>query len=177
MAKKYYGAQTEKAMKNFPFDFRKTYKEFIFTIVEIKKAAARAHTAAGELDRKRAAAIVRACDEVLKGKHDGQFVLPSFQGGMGTSNHMNVNEVVAARATEILKGKVLVHPNDHVNMSHSTNDVMPSSLKITAIRLVDKLDDSLDILIVAFEKKAKQFAKIQKLGRTHMQDAVPMTLG
>ncbi|OGG79416.1 hypothetical protein A3A39_00460 [Candidatus Kaiserbacteria bacterium RIFCSPLOWO2_01_FULL_54_13] len=178
--KKYYGAQTEKAVKNFPFDFRRTYKEFIYTIVEIKKAAARSHAAAGELDRKRAAAIVRACDEVLNGKHDNQFVLPSFQGGMGTSNHMNVNEVVANRATETLakQNKILtVHANDHVNMSHSTNDVMPSALKIAAIRLVDKLDGSLDVLIAAFEKKAKQFAKIQKLGRTHMQDAVPMTLG
>ncbi|MBI2612309.1 aspartate ammonia-lyase [Candidatus Kaiserbacteria bacterium] len=177
MKKHYYGAQTEKARKNFPFDFRKTYKEFIFTIVEIKKAAARAHAAAGELDRKRAAAIVRACDEVLRGKFDEQFVLPSFQGGMGTSNHMNVNEVVAARATEILKNKLTVHPNDHLNMSHSTNDVMPSALKITTIRLVDTLDDSLDVLIGAFEKKAKQFSKILKLGRTHMQDAVPVTLG
>ncbi len=177
MVKKYYGVQTEKAMQNFPFDFRKTYREFIYTIVEIKSAAARAHAAAGELDSRRAAAIVRACEEVLKGKLDDQFVLPSFQGGMGTSNHMNVNEVVAHCATEILKGKVVVHPNDHVNMSHSTNDVMPSALKITAIRFVDTLDDSLDILIAGFGKKAKQFAKIQKLGRTHMQDAVPMTLG
>jgi len=179
--KKYYGAQTEKARKNFPFDFRKTYKEFIYTIVEIKKAAARAHAAAGELDRKRAAAIVRACDEILKGKFDDQFVLPSFQGGMGTSNHMNANEVIAFRASELLGRDEItshrIHPNDHVNMSHSTNDVMPSALKISAIRLTDKLDSSLDVLVAAFEKKARQFAKVQKLGRTHMQDAVPITLG
>lgn len=175
--KKYYGAQTEKAMKNFPFDFRRTYKELIYTVVEIKKASARAHVAAGELDRTRGMAIARACDEILAGKHDEQFVLPSFQGGMGTSNHMNVNEVVANRATEFLRGKTNVHPNDHVNMSHSTNDTMPSALKVASIRLVENLEDSLDILIVAFEKKAKQFARIVKLGRTHMQDAVPMTLG
>lgn len=177
MAKKYYGAQTEKAIRNFPFDFRRTHREVIYAIVEIKKAAALAHYAAGELDRRRAAAIVRASDEILKGRHDSQFVLPSFQGGMGTSNHMNVNEVVAARATEILKNKLTVHPNDHVNMSHSTNDVMPSALKIAALRLTDKLDGSIGIVIDALLKKAKQFAGIKKLGRTHMQDAVPMTLG
>lgn len=177
MVKKYYGAQTEKAIRNFPFDFRKTYKEFIYTVVEIKKATARAHYLAKELDKKRADAIVRACEEVLKGKFDDQFILPSFQGGMGTSNHMNVNEVIANRATELLRGKTMIHPNDHVNMSHSTNDVMPSALKITALRLVDKLDESVSELVAAFEKKAKQFAKIQKLGRTHMQDAVPTTLG
>ena len=102
MAKKYYGVQTEKAIKNFPFDFRHTYKELIYAVVEIKKAAARAHAAARELDKKRASAIVRACDEILAGKHDAQFILPSFQGGMGTSNHMNVNEVIANRATESL---------------------------------------------------------------------------
>ncbi|OGG74161.1 hypothetical protein A3A40_00310 [Candidatus Kaiserbacteria bacterium RIFCSPLOWO2_01_FULL_54_20] len=180
MAKKYYGVQTEKAIKNFPFDFRHTYKELIYAVVEIKKAAARAHAAARELDKKRASAIVRACDEILAGKHDAQFILPSFQGGMGTSNHMNVNEAVAARATELLENSEMsshCHPNDHVNMSHSTNDVMPSALKISAIRIADELLASTDILIAALEKKAKQFSKILKLGRTHMQDAVPITLG
>ena len=184
MKKQYYSSQTEKALQNFPFDFRKTYKELIYTIVEIKKAAARAHFAAKELDKARADAISRTCDEILEGKFDDQFILPSFQGGMGTSNHMNVNEVIASRATEIIKESNhdemtshRVHPNDHVNMSHSTNDVMPSALKIASIRLVDKLDDSLKVLIAAFEKKAKEFSKVLKLGRTHMQDAVPITLG
>ena len=212
MSKRYYGVQTEKAIKNFPFDFRKTHREVIRAIVEIKRAAARAHYLAKELDKQRADAIVRACDEVLRGKHDDQFPLSSFQGGMGTSNHMNVNEVLAASATEILlSGKkgikvrpsdeqgstertsakvrpsdeqgstertsANVHPNDHVNMSHSTNDVMPSALKIASLRLVDEADASLEILISALDKKAKQFANIQKLGRTHIQDAVPMTLG
>ena len=180
MTKRYYGVQTEKAIKNFPFDFRHTYKELIYAVVEIKKAAARAHAAARELDKKRASAIVRACDEILAGKHDAQFILPSFQGGMGTSNHMNVNEAVAARATELLENSEMsshCHPNDHVNMSHSTNDVMPSALKISAIRIADELLASTDILIAALEKKAKQFSKILKLGRTHMQDAVSITLG
>ncbi len=188
--KQYWGSQTEKAAKNFPFDFRKTHREGIYSIVEVKKAAARAHMGAKELDRVRAGAIEKACDEILKGKHEDQFPLPSFQGGMGTSNHMNVNEVIANRATEILgkrtspsslklrrAGEPSVHPNDHLNMSHSTNDVMPSALKIASLRLVDRVIGSTDLLIVALDRKAKQFAHIQKLGRTHMQDAVPMTLG
>ena len=180
MIKKYYGSQTEKAIKNFPFSFRKTPKEFIYAIAEIKKDAAAAHFKAGELDRARQNAIAKACDEILSGKLDGQFVLPAFQGGAGTSNHMNVNEVVAARAMEILhkpSKETLVHPNDHVNMSHSTNDVMPSALKITALKLTNKLLASLQILAASLQKKAKEFEKIPKLGRTHMQDAVPITLG
>ena len=184
MAKQYWGAQTEKAIKNFPFDFRKTHREVIRAIVEIKKSAARAHHFAKELDKQRADAIVRACDEVLRGKHDDQFPLPSFQGGMGTSNHMNVNEVLANRASELLPRRKSdeasphrIHANDHVNMSHSTNDVMPSALKIASLRLVDDVVEATDMLVVALERKAKQFANIQKLGRTHIQDAVPMTLG
>lgn len=183
-SKKYWGAQTEKAAKNFPFDFRKTHHEVIHAVVEIKKAAARAHYLAKELDKARADAIARACDEVLRGKHNHQFILPSFQGGMGTSNHMNVNEVLAARAAEIIgrsKSDEVsphrIHPNDHVNMSHSTNDVMPSALKIAALRLVDDVTLAVDMFIRALEKKAKQFARIPKLGRTHMQDAVPTSLG
>ena len=179
--KTYRGAQTAKAIKNFPFSFRSPQREFIYAIVEIKKSAALGHFLAGELSRERKQAIVKTCDEILAGKYLSSFVLPAFQGGAGTSNHMNVNEVVAVRATEILaktgKGKTTVHPNDHVNMSHSTNDVMPSALRISAIRMTDKLLSTLDILIKAFEKKSKQFAHVKKLGRTHMQDAVPITLG
>jgi aspartate ammonia-lyase len=179
--KKYYGPQVEKAINNFPFSFRPSRREFIYAIAEIKKAAAEAHLGAGELSRERARAIVRACDEILAGKHDKQFFLPAFQGGAGTSNHMNINEVVAARAMEIFKQgakkQSAIHPNDHVNMSHSTNDVMPSAMRIAAVRMTDKLLLTLDILIKAFEKKSKQFAGIRKLGRTHMQDAVPITLG
>jgi len=180
MTKQYFGAQTEKAITNFPFDFRKTPKEFICAVAEIKKAVALGHLAAGELDRERAQAIAEACDEIVERKLDEQFVLPAFQGGAGTSNHMNVNEVVANRAMELLaaKGKdVKIHPNDHVNMSHSTNDTMPSALKIAAIRLTDNVLAACDVLATAFEKKAKEFSKMQKLGRTHLQDAVPITLG
>lgn len=180
MTKKYYGTQTQKAIKNFPFSFRKTPKEFIYAIAEIKKAAATAHFKAGELDRARQNAIIKACDEILSGKLDVQFVLPAFQGGAGTSNHMNVNEVAAARAMEILQDsghQTPIHPNDHVNMSHSTNDVMPSALKITALRLTNKLLFYLKNLTASLQKKAGEFEKIPKLGRTHMQDAVPITLG
>lgn len=180
-SKTYRGAQTAKAIKNFPFSFRSPQREFIYAIVEIKKSAALGHFLAGELGRERKEAIVQTCDEILAGKYLSSFVLPAFQGGAGTSNHMNVNEVIAVRATEILarrgKGKITVHPNDHVNMSHSTNDVMPSALRISALRMTDKLLSTLDVLIKAFEIKSKQFARIKKLGRTHMQDAVPITLG
>src|SRR5205814_9562168 len=113
-------------------------------------------------------------------KFDAQFVLPAFQGGAGNSNHMNVNEVIANRATEILNQagrQTTVHANDHVNMSQSTNDVMPSALKIVAIRLSRKLLGTLKLLERSLETKAKQFKNIYKLGRTHMQDAVPTTLG
>ncbi|MBI4250546.1 aspartate ammonia-lyase [Candidatus Uhrbacteria bacterium] len=179
MKKQYFGTQTTKAIKNFPFTFRRTPKVFLYTIVEIKKAAALAHFEVAELDRGRKTAVVQACDEILRGKLDAQFVLPAFQGGAGTSNHMNVNEVIANRATEILSGKKKtdVHPNNHVNMSHSTNDVMPSALKIVALRLSEKLLLTLDALARTFDKKADEFATVTKLGRTHMQDAVPITLG
>jgi len=180
-SKTYRGVQTAKAIKNFPFSFRSPQREFIYAIVEIKKSAAMGHFLTGELSRERKQAIVKTCDEILAGKYLSSFVLPAFQGGAGTSNHMNVNEVIAVRATEILarmsKKKITIHPNDHVNMSHSTNDVMPSALRISAVRMTDKLLATLNILIIVFEKKSKQFAHIKKLGRTHMQDAVPITLG
>lgn len=180
MIKTYYGPQTQKAIKNFPFTFRRTPKELIYTVALIKKCAAVAHFQASELDSRRKTAIVKACEEILNGKFDDQFVLPAFQGGAGTSNHMNVNEVIAARATEILQTagkKITVHPNDHVNLSHSTNDVMPSALKIAAYTQILRLLTALDGLIQTFKRKARQFAKIPKLGRTHLQDAVPITLG
>lgn len=165
--------------------------EFMLAIVETKKAAAIAHFKVDELDRKRKEAIVRACDEILAGKLWEQFVLPAFQGGAGTSNHMNVNEVIANRATEMLQGNLsalrapplkrgegsAVHPNDHVNMSHSTNDVMPSAFKITVYRLSAELLKTMDVLAESLEKKSREFKTVVKLGRTHLQDAVPITLG
>lgn len=180
MEKHYYDYQTKKAMNNFPFTFRKTPIDFLHSIVEIKKAAAIAHAKVHELKANRAEVIVKACNEILTGKFDDQFMLPAFQGGAGTSNHMNVNEVIAGIATEIIHHggkKFAVHPNDHVNRSHSTNDVMPSALRITAIRRTNKLLTTVKELTRIFDKKADQFHRIQKLGRTHMQDAAPITLG
>lgn len=188
--KAYFGEETKKALNNFPFSTHSVKMEFILSIVKIKKAAALANFKAGNLSLNVSLAIVKAADEVLSGKWHNQFPLFSFQGGAGTAINMNVNEVLANRATEILKtltpnpspargeGKeVVVHPNDHVNRSQSTNDVNPSAIKIASIQLVIKLDQSLSALVKAFDIKAKSFSKTIKLGRTHMQDAVPTTLG
>lgn len=173
--KKYYQVQTELALKNFPFSLPRVDLELIYAIAEMKKAAAIANYLTGDLDKDIKKSIVKACDEILSKKFDDQFVLPSVQGGMGTSINMNVNEVIASRASEISGKKV--HPNDHVNKSQSTNDVNPSALKIVSIRLTKKLLTDLDYLIKAFSQKAKEFKTVVKLGRTHFQDAVPTTLG
>lgn len=164
-------------------------------LAQIKKAAAGANFAAGNIGRSVKLAIVKACDEVLDNKFSNQFPLPALMGGAGTSIHMNMNEVVASRATEILnKGKktsplpnpphqgegktrAAVHPNDHVNRSQSTNDVNPSAIKVAAVPLLKNLDVVLGNLAKAFEEKAKQFKDVVKLARTHLQDAVPITLG
>jgi len=174
---KYFGEETKKALKNFPFSTHPVKMEFILSIVKIKKAAAIANFKAGGLSQPIKNAIVKATDEILSGKLKDQFPLSSFQGGAGTAINMNVNEVLAGRATEILGGKTLVHPNDHVNRSQSTNDVNPSAIKIAGYGLLLELDSALSGLIKTFGAKAKTFAKIFKLGRTHMQDAVPTTLG
>lgn len=203
-AKKYYGEQTEKALRNFPFDVYKVHKEFITALVQIKRAAAVANYEAGNFGIDIKNAIVRACDEILSGKFKDQFPLRALQGGAGTSTNMNVNEVVAGRATEILnRGKnsplpamlrkamqagqppllkrggetVVVHPNDHVNRSMSTNDANPSAIKIASISLTQELQTVLKQLVDALEKKAKEYKTVVKLARTHLQDAVPTTLG
>jgi aspartate ammonia-lyase len=175
--KKYFGEETKKALRNFPFSTHPVKMEFILSIVKIKKAAAIANFKSGGISQSVKNAIVRASDEILSGKLNAQFPLASFQGGAGTAINMNVNEVLAARATEILGGKTLVHPNDHVNRSQSTNDVNPSAIKVAVSGLLLGLDGALAGLIKTFEAKAKTFSKAIKLGRTHMQDAVPTTLG
>lgn len=180
LRKKYYGPQTEKALKNFAFDVYRVHKEFIAALVEIKKAAAIANFAAGNFNRDIKNATLKACDEILAGKFKEQFPLKALQGGAGTSINMNVNEVIAARATEILQKagrKTVVHPNDHVNRSQSTNDVNPSAIKIASIRLTQDLQRTLAGLVKALDLKAKAFKLVVKLGRTHLQDAVPTTLG
>ncbi|MDE2312037.1 MAG: aspartate ammonia-lyase [Patescibacteria group bacterium] len=180
MQKIYYGEQTKKALKNFPFDVYKVHREFIIALVQIKKAAAAGNFLAGNISRDVKAAITKACDEILAGKHKEQFLLPALQGGAGTSTNMNVNEVVAARATEILQSqgkKTVVHPNDHVNRSMSTNDANPSAIKIASIALTQNLQKTLQFLVVVLEQKAKSFKGVPKLARTHLQDAIPTTLG
>lgn len=178
--KTYYGPQTLMALDNFPFPHRQVYAELIYAIAEVKKATAIGNMKAGDLDETIAEAIGQAADEVIAGKHDDQFPTVGLQGGAGTSIHMNVNEVLAARAEELLHQKKItrsVHPNDHVNMSQSTNDVNPSALRIACIRLSESLISELKALQKTFEEKAKEFAHVQKLARTHIQDAVPTTLG
>lgn len=171
----YYGEQTSAAIRNFPFPTHKVHLELIYSITEIKKAAALAHKKAQELDTSISEAIAQAADEILSGNFDDQFMTVAIQGGAGTSINMNVNEVIANRAKEICG--ISVHPNDHVNKSQSTNDVNPSALKIACIRLTNDLIKNLDLLINTFEEKALQYKHIPKIGRTHIQDAVPTTFG
>ena len=164
-----YGPQTGASLENFPFEYHRVLKEFVYAMVMIKKAAAVANLKAGKLDKKLSEKIVFACDEILKGKYDEQFVVPAHHGGAGTSVNMNVNEVIGTLAD--------AHPNDHVNSSQSTNDVNPSALKIASIKLTEKLLKSLDYLISVFDEKSREYRDVRKLARTHIQDAVPTTLG
>jgi len=164
-----YGPQTKASLENFPFDYHTVMLEFVYAMVMIKKAAAVANFKAGKLDKKLSEKIVFACDEILKGKYDEQFVVSAHHGGAGTSVNMNVNEVIGTLAG--------AHPNDHVNSSQSTNDVNPSALKIASIKLTEKLLKSLNYLISVFNEKSKEYQDVRKLARTHIQDAVPTTLG
>ena len=176
----YYSVQSIRAKENFPMTGRLMHPYMVDSLVVIKKAAAMANQRAGTLKPEIATAIIRACDEVLAGKLRDQFIVDPIQGGAGTSANMNANEVIANRATEILGGKLgefLVHPSDHVNMAQSTNDVFPSAGKLAALRMTGELLDSLDQLIEAMEAKAQEYAHVIKLGRTQLQDAVPMFLG
>ena len=176
----YYGIQSARAMENFPLSGSAMLPEMIESLVQIKKAAARANGEAGILGAETAAAIITACDEILQGALREQFIVDPVQGGAGTSANMNANEVIANRATELLGGHLgeyRVHPNDHVNMSQSTNDVFPSAGKLTTLKLLTGLDAALLPLIDAFAQKAREFRDIPKLGRTQLQDAVPVRLG
>ncbi|MEW5945323.1 MAG: aspartate ammonia-lyase [bacterium] len=180
-ANAYYGVQTARAVANFPISGLKPYPELVEAYACIKKAAAMVNSRLGLLSGKRARAIIRAADEVLRGKFRDQFVVDPFQAGAGTSHNMNVNEVIANRAIEILGGRrgdySLVHPNDHVNMSQSTNDTFPTAMRISALMKEKKLLPELDALAGAFRAKGREFGGILKSGRTHLQDATPVTLG
>lgn len=179
-AKTYYGQQTTLALSNFPFSIHTAQKELIFGIVTVKKAAAIANYTAHNISLEITDAIAAACDEILSGKFDDQFVTPALQGGAGTSINMNINEVIAALATEILEKKgenMHVHPNDHVNCSQSTNDANPSGLKIAAVSLLEQVIKAVVSAEAVFKEKSEEYDNVVKLGRTHLQDAVPTTLG
>ncbi len=179
---RYFGAQTQRASQNFKIGSERFPREMISAHALVKKAAARVNKSLGLLDEKIARAIEQAADEVIAGKWDDHFPLVIWQSGSGTQFNMNVNEVIANRAIELLGGKIgtknPVHPNDHVNMSQSTNDTVPTSMHIAAVLAVKKqLLPALLQLQKALEEKASEFKDIVKIGRTHLQDATPLTLG
>lgn len=171
----YYGAETQRARDNFPISGRTPHPTYVSSIVIIKKAAALVHAKLNTLDKTKARAIRQACDELLRGMHRDHIVIDPYQAGAGTSLHMNINEVIAGRATEILN--IPINPHDDVNMSQSTNDVIPTAIRIMLLTMIPKLQASLISLHTSFEKKASAFDHITKSGRTHMQDAMPITLG
>ena len=177
----YFGIQTFRATENFPVSGIKEPIQFIKAYVLIKKSAARANMKVGWLDKKIGNAIIKACDEVLDGKLIDQFVVDVFQAGAGTSFNMNVNEVLANRALENLgkqKGEYkIVSPNDHVNMGQSTNDTFPTALHVSVLISLQALFSALDDLAAALEELANKNAHVLKSGRTHLQDAVPVTIG
>lgn len=178
----YYGAQTKRALDNFPISGLKLPRRFIRAQGIVKLASARANGALGLLDRKILSAIEKAALEVIDGVHDRHFVVDVYQAGAGTSQNMNANEVIANRAIEILKGRKgdykLIHPNDHVNMAQSTNDTIPASIYISSFEAVSEgLLPELKKLKEALSTKSREFDKIVKAGRTHLQDAVPIRLG
>lgn len=177
----YYGVQSLRAAENFHITGLNMHPEIINSLAYIKKAAAITNCEAGLLDKRRTQAIVQACDEILEGKFREDFIVDPIQGGAGTSLNMNANEVIANRAIEILGGKKgdysVVNPNDHVNCGQSTNDVIPTAGKMTSLRLLKKLKKQLLRLHSALEQKADEFDSIIKMGRTQLQDAVPIRLG
>ena len=175
-----YGAQTQRAVQNFQISGLKPRPAFIWSMAAIKRAAAEVNRDLGLLDNERANAIMQAAQELIDGKWNDQFVVDPIQAGAGTSHNMNVNEVIANRATQIRGGKFgeyLVHPNDHVNMAQSTNDTIPTAIRLGALWRLDELLETLKKLVEALNAKAAEFDNIVKSGRTHLQDAVPVRLG
>src|SRR5215218_10453542 len=178
----YWGAQTERSRRNFRIGDERMPKALIRALGIIKRASAEVNHALGTLDARRAKTVARAAQEVIDGKLDDHFPLVVWQTGSGTQTNMNVNEVIAARANMVLGGKAgdksPVHPNDHVNMSQSSNDSFPTAMHIAAVEeIAHQLIPALAHLQQALDKKSKEFARIVKIGRTHTQDATPLTLG
>ena len=177
----YYGVQTLRAAENFHITGLNMHPEIINSLAYIKKASAITNCEVGILEKKKAQAIVQACDEIIEGKFHDDFIVDPIQGGAGTSLNMNANEVIANRAIEILGGKkgdyTIVNPNDDVNCGQSTNDVIPTAGKMTSLHLLQNLKKQLMRLYDALNEKAKEFDHVIKMGRTQMQDAVPIRLG
>ena len=176
-----YGIQTLRAVENFPISGLRPLPGFVEAMVMIKRAAAMTHKETGRLEGRLADAIVAAADEVLAGEHRDQFVVDPYQAGAGTSHNMNVNEVLANRANELLGAErgsyAPIHPNDHVNMAQSTNDSIPTAMRIATLRALPALLEALDRLAAAFLERGAAFDHILKSGRTHLQDATPIRLG
>ncbi|GAA6514538.1 aspartate ammonia-lyase [Merdimmobilis hominis] len=180
-AEAYYGVQSLRGAENFHITGAKLHPEFINSLAAIKKASALNNLAVGELDKSICDAICQACDEIMAGQFHDQFICDAIQGGAGTTANMNANEVIANRAIEILGGTKgdysVVHPNDHVNRAQSTNDVIPTAGKITTIKLLQAAVKELQRLEKSLAAKEKEFDSVVKMGRTQMQDAVPIRLG
>lgn len=177
----YYGVQSLRGAENFPITGVMMHSELIKALAMLKKAAAMTNRDSGRLEDDKAEAIIKACDEIIDGKLHEEFIVDAIQGGAGTSANMNANEVIANRAIEILGGEKgdysIVHPNDHVNMAQSTNDIYPSAGKIATVALLDKLIPEEERLLDSLLAKAEEFDDVLKMGRTQLQDAVPMRLG
>ena len=179
-ADSYYGAFTQRARINFQISGIKAHKEFLVALATVKKAAALANIKLNQLDEKIGNAIIKAADEVIEGKFDDYFLLDVYQAGAGTPFNMNCNEIIANRATEILGGRLgqyIVNPNNHVNMAQSTNDIIPTATRIAILFLLKNLADELKKFESSLRKKSEEFESILKVGRTHWEDAVPITLG
>ncbi len=177
-----YAAQTQRAVQNFPISGLRPWRAFIWSMAAIKRAAAEVNRDLGLLDPDLAQAIMQAADEVLAGTWDGEFVVDPFQAGAGTSHNMNTNEVIANRANQILGFSLEaadkpVSPNDHVNMAQSTNDTIPTAIRLGCLWRLDELLEALRSLAQALDEKAAEFDSVVKSGRTHLQDAVPVRLG
>lgn len=175
-----YGPQTQRAVENFPISGLKPWPAFIWSMAAVKRAAADVNSDLGLLDKKKAEAISMAAEEVMERKWDQEFVVDPFQAGAGTSHNMNINEVIANRASQLMGGKLgeyLVHPNDEVNMAQSTNDTIPTAIRLGVLWRLSELQDVIGNLVAALNEKASEFDSVVKSGRTHLQDAVPIRLG
>ncbi len=177
----YYGIQSLRAAENFKITDLKIHPRLVRALARVKKAAAISNRNIGLLSEQKAEAIIQACNEVAGGSLKEQFIVDAVQGGAGTSINMNMNEVIANRATEILGGEkgdyMVVHPNNHVNMGQSTNDVIPTAVRVAVISMLEELSEKVDELHLVFKDKAEEFNEVIKMGRTQLQDAVPIRLG